>query len=42
MCVCLRSISIPVGVTLGLWHWGRTVYWVLEQCCSVLRIYGWK
>jgi len=23
MCVCLCSIVIAVGVTLGMWHWGR-------------------
>jgi hypothetical protein len=22
----------------GLWHWGKSVEWVWEQCCSVCRL----
>jgi len=37
-CVCLHSIFIAVGVSLVLWHWGKAVDWVWEECWSVCRL----
>jgi hypothetical protein len=38
VCMCLCIILITVGVTLDLWHWGKTVDWVWDECFSVLII----
>ena len=36
-CVCLPCIIINVGVIFCLWHWGKTVGWVWQQCWPSLR-----
>jgi hypothetical protein len=38
MCVYSPRIFMNVGVTLVLWHWGKTVDWIWEQYWSVLRL----